>query len=306
MPLTIAITGGTGFVGRHTLMEAVRQGLQVRALTRRKRDPSDGITWIAGALEDRDSLARLCAGADAVIHLAGVTNAPDAAGFEAGNVLGTACMRRAAGGLPFVHVSSLSAREPQLSAYGSSKRRAEDRAREGPGRIAMVRPPAIYGPGDTELLALFKAVRLGIVPLPSNARASMLYAPDLAEALIALARDLIADGLSDGGNFEIDDGHGGYTQAQIARTIATALGRRATIVPIAAAGLRLGAAIDTAVSRLRGRAPKLSFDRASYLAHPDWTVNMTPLLSLGLWKPRTALPEGTAETARWYRAAGWL
>jgi len=288
------------------LEEAVRQGHRVRALTRRSRDPSDGITWVAGALEDRDSLIRLCAGADAVVHLAGVTNAPDAAGFEAGNVVGTANMRRAAGGLPFVHVSSLSAREPQLSAYGSSKRRAEDRAREGPGRIAMVRPPAIYGPGDTELLALFKAVRLGVVPLPADARASMLYAPDLAEALVALAVDLAGAGLSDGGNFEIDDGHGGYAQAEIAHAIAVALDRRVRVVPMPTAGLRLGAAIDTAVSRLRGRAPKLSFDRASYLAHPDWTADMAPLLALGLWKPRTGLARGTAETARWYRSAGWL
>ena len=125
---TIALTGGTGFVGGNLLPLATGRGLAVRALTRRPMPPREGVTWIPGALDDRHALTRLCQGADVVIHVAGVINAPDRAGFEAGNVHGTMAMIRAARDEQvrrFIHVSSLAAREPELSDYGRSKRRSE-------------------------------------------------------------------------------------------------------------------------------------------------------------------------------------
>ena len=100
-----------------------------QALTRRPQDAREGVDWIEGSLEDRDALERLVTESDAVIHVAGVINAPNAAGFEAGNVTGTLAMlaaATAAGTQRFVHVSSLAAREPKLSQYGASKARSEE------------------------------------------------------------------------------------------------------------------------------------------------------------------------------------
>ncbi|MFA7441131.1 MAG: NAD-dependent epimerase/dehydratase family protein [Sphingomonadaceae bacterium] len=302
----LAITGGTGFVGRHTLDAALAHGAIVRALTRRPQPPREGIEWISGGLDDERALAELVAGADAVIHIAGVTNAPDAAGFIAGNVAGTANIRRAAAGLPFVHVSSLAAREPQLSLYGDSKRRAEDAAAAGSGLWTIVRPPAVYGPGDTELLALFRAVRMGVVPLPAGTRASFIHVADLAAALVALAGDLGTNARTAGKLFEIDDGSGGYGQDHLARAIAGAMQRPVRVLPVPRAMLRVGAAIDTTAARIARRMPKLSFDRARYLAHPDWTADVAPLLSLGLWQPEKTLDAGLADTVEWYRGQGWL
>ena len=85
---TLAITGGTGFVGGHLIAMALERGHQVRALTRRDQPERAGVTWIRGALGDTASLAELVTGADAVIHVAGVVNAPDRAGFAAGNIEG--------------------------------------------------------------------------------------------------------------------------------------------------------------------------------------------------------------------------
>ena len=82
-PLILAVTGGTGFVGRRLLDLATERSHTVRALTRRPQEERDGVEWIDGSLEDRDALERLVQGSDAVIHVAGVINAPDAAGFEA-------------------------------------------------------------------------------------------------------------------------------------------------------------------------------------------------------------------------------
>src|SRR5688572_33272155 len=89
---TLAVTGGTGFVGGHLLRVARSQGYDVRALTRGWKPPEDEIAWIDGALDRPDSLVKLAAGADAVIHIAGLINAPTRAGFEAVNVAGTAAM----------------------------------------------------------------------------------------------------------------------------------------------------------------------------------------------------------------------
>ncbi|WP_448582570.1 NAD-dependent epimerase/dehydratase family protein [Thermaurantiacus sp.] len=304
--LTLAVTGGTGFVGGHVLDAARARGHDVRALARRPQPARDGVEWVPGDLANYPALARLVEGADAVIHVAGVVNARHAAAFEAGNVAGTAAMRMAAGERPFVHVSSLAAREPRLSAYGASKLQAEHVVRGCPGRHAMVRPPAVYGPGDGEMLALFQAARLGLVPVPAGARAAMIFAPDLADALVALAEDLARAGRSAGGCFEIDDGAGGYPHVELVGKIAAALGVRARALAVPGAMLRLGAAVDTARAKLVGALPKLSFDRARYLAHRDWSADSGPLLALGIWQPRTVLADGLAKTVAWYRHAGWL
>jgi UDP-glucose 4-epimerase len=125
---TVAVTGATGFVGRVTLDRLLESGWKVRALTRSDQPKKPGVIWIAGALDNAQSLQKLCEGVDAVLHIAGVVNAPDSEGFEAGNVTGTASIIAAArncGVKRFVHVSSLAAKHPQLSLYGASKYRAE-------------------------------------------------------------------------------------------------------------------------------------------------------------------------------------
>ncbi len=306
MALTLALTGGTGFVGGHAIAEALRRGHAVRALARRPQAPREGLAWIAGSLSDDAALRCLARGADVVLHIAGVTNAPDRRGFEQGNILGTATLRRAIGALPLVHVSSLSAREPQLSIYGWSKLVGEQIARGAAGPVTILRPPAVYGPGDREFLGLMKAAGTGLVPFPAHSVAAMIYGPDLAEALVALAQDLAGPAISAGRSFEIDDGTGGYTPAQVAAALGTALGRTIRPFPVSPALLKLAALGDTAVARLNGRLPRITRDRAGYMAHRDWSADSRPLLSLGLWTPSTQLRDGMAATAIAYRAQGLL
>ena len=141
--MKVALTGATGFVGGHLLELALGDNHSVRALTRRPQPSRAGVTWVEGALDDPAALAALVTGADAVIHVAGVINA-DAAGFEAGNVTGTAAILGAAEQAVvgrFVHVSSLAAREPTLSLYGGSKARSEALVSASPLSSAIVRPP---------------------------------------------------------------------------------------------------------------------------------------------------------------------
>ena len=92
----LGVTGGTGFVGQALIKQALADRWRVKALTRSPRDPQDGIEWIIGTLEETDRLTVLAKGCDAIVHVAGATNAPSRDAFEKANVTGTLNMVTAA------------------------------------------------------------------------------------------------------------------------------------------------------------------------------------------------------------------
>ena len=298
------MTGATGFVGGATMRRAVEAGWHVRALTRRAQPGREGVTWIAGALDRTDSLAEMVAGADVVMHIAGVVNVPTRAAFEAGNATATANVveaARDAGVTRFVHVSSLAAREPGISNYGWSKERAEAVVRDSGLDWTIVRPPAVFGPGDTEMLDLFRMARRGIALVPSG-RMSAIYVEELARLLVALAADR---GASIGQIYEPDDGRPtGWSHRGFARAVARAVGRqRLTTLAAPALLLKAGGRLDRLVRRDRA---KLTPDRARYIAYPDWVATDGARPPAELWQPERGTDEALAETVRWYRNEGWI
>ncbi|MFW2852756.1 NAD-dependent epimerase/dehydratase family protein [Sphingomonas sp. TX0543] len=298
--MILALTGGTGFVGGHVIRRALEAGHQVRALARRPQAERAGVTWLTGALDEPLALAALVAGADAVIHIAGVVNSPDRAGFVAGNIEGTRTLAAATPpGTRFVHVSSLSAREPALSIYGWSKHQAEEIVAASGLAWDMVRPPAIYGPGDMEMLDLFRFARRGIAITPPRGVLSLIHVDDLARLLVALAETPASATI-----YEVDDGReGGWTQRDFAVAIGAAVGRRVHPLALPPALLRLGARID---GLLRGKRAKLTADRVAYFCHPDWTIDPAKRPAASLWTPRIASEAGLRQTAQSYRDAGLL
>ena len=299
---TVAVTGGTGFVGGTLINLGRAAGHQVRALTRRPQVDHEHVTWVAGALDTPGALDELVRGADAVIHVAGVVNAPDKAGFVAGNVDGTRAIVAAAEQAEikrFVHVSSLAAREPQLSQYGWSKAEAERIVEASALDWAMVRPPAIYGPGDMEMRELFRLARLGLAFTPPKGKLSVIEVSDLGRLLLALAQKP--------GNrrlVEADDGRaGGWTHAEFARAIGDAVGKRVVAIALPRPILSLAARADRLARRDRA---KLTPDRVAYFCHPDWTVDFEKRPDSALWIPTIPTPDGLAATASWYRANGLL
>jgi len=299
--MILAITGGTGFVGSHLIDHALETGHTVRALARKPQAKRIGVTWIEGALDRPKSLATLVEGADVVIHVAGVVNAPDRAGFGKGNIAGTEGIlqaTRAAGIRRFVHVSSLAAREPTLSNYGWSKAEAETRVQTSGLDWTIVRPPAIFGPRDHELLDVFKAARSGYVPMPpAGTRVSLLYVEDLTALLLALAESDDAQSI-----MEPDDGvSNGWDNRDFARAIGVAVGKPVRVLSTPRALLKLASAADRLVRR---RKAKLTRDRISYFCHPDWVSHKPP--PAALWTPSVPTPQALAQTAAWYRAAGLL
>ncbi|HXI87221.1 MAG TPA: NAD(P)-dependent oxidoreductase, partial [Parvularculaceae bacterium] len=194
MSRTIAVTGGTGFVGAAVIDELLNCGDRVVALARnpaRLKNARD-VDLIQGDLADEDALAALASGVDALIHCAGLVKARREEEFFKVNVEGARHVAAAAAkaGAKFVHVSSMAARRPDLSAYAASKRASETAIAEASGRNPWIalRLPAIYGPGDQATLPYFWLVKSGLAPEPAarpEPRASILYVGDVAKAILA-------------------------------------------------------------------------------------------------------------------------
>lgn len=301
--MRLAVTGATGFVGSHLLDIALAGGDRVTALTRRDQPAREGVSWVSGDLRDRSALEELVHDADAVIHVAGVISGQTAAAFERGNVEGTLAMLAAAtaGGVRrFIHVSSLAAREPKLSLYGASKARAEELVHSSGLDWAIVRPPAVYGPGDRETLELFRMAKLGIMLMPPKGRVSVIHADDLARLLLALAGPAAPSNIL----IEPDDGKpSGWTHREFARALGDAVGTRPAIVSSPGILLRIAARADQFFRRERA---KLTVDRAAYFSHRNWVIEPKRASPPELWQPQVETLRGLKQTADWYRNEGWL
>lgn len=303
---TVSLTGATGFVGQAVLDEAERREWTVHALTRRGQPPRPGVRWVMGGLEGDGALAELVRDSDAVIHVAGLTNSRDTAAFTVSNVDGTAALVAAVKAAKvdrFVFVSSLSAREPGLSAYGASKAAAEKLVEASGLDWTIVRPPGVYGPRDIDYLEMFRSARLGLLPLPPSGASSLIHVEDLARLLLDLVNAPPA--LVRRRMFEPDEGReGGWSHKELARAIGAAVGRRRVLTPhLPEAAMRIGAAIDHLI---RGERARLTPDRVGYLVHPNWVARSSLAVPRTVWQPLIPGEEGLARTAAWYREQGWL
>ena len=304
-----ALTGATGFLGRPVAEALLARGYRLRVLGRPGASFEFPAEIVTGRLDDADALARLAEGAQLVVHAAGLIKARRPSAFLPVNVEGARCMaeaaRRQAPDARFVLVSSLSAREPQLSAYAASKAAGEDAVREvlAPERLTIVRPPAIYGPGDRETLALFKAIaRLPALPAPgpAKARLALIHVADAAAQIAALA-----DRPASGAVFALaDDRPEGYGWLQIVQTAGRALGRAPRLLPTPAAAILALGAVGSLLGRI-GPAQIMTLGKAREALHGDWSVRPEELAP-GLAPPRFDLASGFADTIAWYRSAGWL
>ena len=301
--MRLAVTGATGFVGSHLLDIALAAGHEITALTRREQPSRERVTWVAGDLHDRAALELLVRDAEAAIHVAGVITGHTAAAFEKGNVEGTLAMLAAAtaGGIRrFVHVSSLAAREPRLSLYGASKFRSEELVHGSGLDWAIVRPPAVYGPGDKETLELFRMAKLGVMLMPPKGRVSVIHADDLARLLLAFASPDAPSGVL----IEPDDGKpGGWTHREFASALGAAVGTKPVILSSPGILLRIAARADQLFRREKA---KLTVDRAAYFSHRNWVVEPKRAPQPSLWHPRIETKQGLKQTADWYRENGWI
>ena len=309
----LALTGATGFIGAALLAQLTAAGWRVRALHRPRsgRTPPrlPGVEWLPGDLDDPAALNALVAGTGAVIHCAGAVRGARPADFDRVNADGAGRLARAAAGVHpmprFLLISSLAARMPELSHYAASKWRGECavRAASPTMRWTILRPPAVFGPGDRELLPLFRCLARGFAPLLTGTpgRFSLIYVDDLATAAL---RWLEAD-TGYGQTFELDDGRpGGYDWETVLSVAGRVLreGRRVRRVPVPLPLLGLAARANLAAARLLGYAPMLTPGKLREITHPDWLCDSHAFAHATGWRPAFGLEAGLARAYRPHRA----
>lgn len=318
------VTGGTGFVGGH-LIDALRAaGAAVTALVRSpekaRRLADHRVTIVVGDLFDYPALERAAQGQEVVFHVAGLLAARREAELLEVNREGTRRLvqvAQRAGIRRLVSVSSLAAGGPAspeaplvgheparpVTGYGRSKLAGEEAVRASELAWTIVRPPVVYGPGDREMLRVFKAAGIGIAPVfgDGSQRLSLVYGPDLARALVAAAlSDEAIGGVYYPAHPEI------LTSRSLIEAVGRAAGRRVRIVPLPEVVGRAALRITDAAARLAGRATLLNYDKANEFFQPAWTCDPEPFTAATGWSAEHDLARGARETLAWYRAHGWL
>ena len=306
MPLKIALTGATGFVGRAVVSALLAKHYQVSALVRDmpKANLPVELRLVQGDLQNGSALDELTNGADVVIHVAGATGALRRSDFFVDNEKGSRAIAEAAarnGVKRFVHISSLAAREPELSIYGASKRAGEAAIETSKAKMSVVilRPPAVYGPGDRGALPLLRSLTRPFAVIPSSrlSRFSLIYVDDLARIIAEAA------GAKRAGVVELDDGQRqGYDWRELAQI--ASVSEQKSIMPIFLPKFvaMSVAAIVEAIGRATGRLPFVSRDKIKQLYHGNWVSRGEgwPL------KEPVGFAQGLSKTLDWYRKERWL
>lgn len=323
------VTGGTGFIGSHLVSHLLDQQFDVvclaRSRSKAKRVFADRIPeLIIGDMENTEALEAGCSGTDVVFHLAGIIAARSEAEFFRTNAEATRKLARAAANQSslsrILYVSSLAAAGPTrrglvvsdpsasdpVTDYGRSKLAGEDALRGSTLPWTIVRPPAVYGPGDRELLRVFKLARLGIIPIfgDGSQELSLVHAKDLARAILAAAVHGSRNTTYYPAHREI------VTSRQLVETIFRAVKRRETgsprLIKIPQGLGRLVLQVTGAAAKLTGQTTILSPDKGAEFFAPAWTCDPSKLADDTGWSAEYDAARGIAETTDWYRSQRWL
>jgi nucleoside-diphosphate-sugar epimerase len=326
--LKVALTGASGYTGARLLKALTARGDQVAALVRSESTTaallSSGARLVEGDLGDPLALGRLVEGMDAVLHVAAVYRTaghPDAYYREV-NVAGTERLLEEAARARlgrFVHTSTVGvhghvanppADETSPLApgdvYQRTKAEAEALVLEFGRRrglpVTVVRPGAIYGPGETRLLKLFRAIARGRYAIVGSGRPFYhpVYIDDLVEGFL-----LALDHPAAAGQAFIVAGPRYVSQRELATLVAKATGGRILPFRVPAWPLQVAGALCEAACVPFGIDPPLHRRRVEFwVKSRAFSIDKARRL-LG-YAPKVDLEDGLARTVASYREAGWL
>ena len=327
----VLVTGATGFIGRHLVKHLLGRGEQVRCLIHFKEERLAGAECVPGDITAPESLTKAVRGVDIVYHLAGATVVTSPQRYKPINGLGTRNLGEVCARLEnpplFLYLSSLAAAGPTMadnplheenppapiSAYGRSKLLGERYLRRLADRlpITVLRPPGVFGPGDPNLISLFKSVRAGVNFVPGSVRQQLGFIYVMISSPHFFKRPNGARGLRER-RLGLYDSHGVYfvtederpTLAQFGQLAADALdeGKKnvRTIVIPAPLAKSLGRVNDF-LARLTLQPILLSSDKMSEALAGSWICTSDKAKRAWGFSCQTDLAEGLRQTAAWYR-----
>jgi dihydroflavonol-4-reductase len=317
---SVAITGATGFIGRHVAADLAARGVAVTSVVRpgSRHTPPPGSTVVHAPLEAA-ALRGAFAGNEAVVHLAGVVSAVDAKTFFDVNTEGTRAVAEATrdAGARLVHVSSLAAAGPApasaparetdpprpVTPYGFSKLESEKIVAGTPGlRSIILRPGVVYGPTDRAVFPLFQAAQAGVLPLVGRAGAAyaFVHVGDVVRTVVsAVEKTNVSGAVFVAHEMPV-------TALDLIDAIQAAVGRKSRVIripmPLTHA---LALAGDVAGWVLR-KPMTLNSWRYAEMAAEGFVCRVDRMRDdLGV-VANVGLREGMARTAAWYRKEGWL
>ncbi len=316
------ITGATGFIGSHLCEELVKRGYKVSCLIRK----TSNLKWIetldlkliTGDCTNMESLLDVVVDFDCIFHLAGLTKSCSDDNFFCINTKGTENLIKAVAEKNprlkrFVYLSSLAAAGPSIngtplqedsipspvSSYGRSKLEGEKAVLKYKGLIpvTILRPTAVYGPRDKDMLVLFKMIKKGIFFDLGKCYYSLLYVDDLVQGIIMSAENEEAEG-----KIYFLSGNKFYTGKEIAMEISSALDVKAIHLKVPRFVMPFFAFIGERINK----QGIINRDRMKDFKHSHWICDANKAKKEIGFIPKVEIKEGIKWTADWYRIHRWL
>lgn len=316
------VTGATGFIGSHLVDALLKRGCEVTCLVRASSSliylEGLNVRLVYGDCCIADSISEAIKDSDYIFHIAGLTKAKNTDDFHKVNVVGTAnllnvVLKSGHNINRFFYLSSLAATGPSyngfplkedceprpVSVYGRSKYEAERLVYSCKDKlpVTIIRPPAVYGPKDKDMLMFFKMISKGYVPYWGKSFYSFIYVEDLINGIIESSLSKEAEGeiffISDGCIYSSDD---------VVNAVSDAVEKKPFKLPVPDFIMPLFGSISERFKNVT----IINTDKVKELKYKNWTCDSGKINRLINIAPRVKMKEGAKWTADWYRIHKWL
>ncbi len=329
--MKVLVTGGGGFIGRHLVIRLLARGDTVRCMfhsTRQKALIDQlkqlGAEIIFGDLASLRDWRDVLDGIERVYHVAAATRARSRAEYYKSNLDGTLNLAKACITLGtqidrFLFVSSLAAVGPSrngtlmdesapyhpVSEYGKSKMLAEQRLLDLADRlpVTIVRPSAVYGPGERDLYSYFQLMKYHLLPLIgfNGKRVNLVYSDDVVNGIITAASSPSTIGKA----YFLADGRD-YKSSEVGKQIGSVMGIRPFTIRLPHSLAFLIGAVSEVMGKIMRRPIFFNIQKAREVVQDSWTCSIRNAKKDFGFSPNVDLREGLRRTYEWYKSEGWL